>query len=408
MQVQQEATTLERLLHPYPRTAFLQRVWEKEYLHVSNRPSDYYSDILTLNELEEYLSRNDVRYPSLRMIKAGKPIPVGEFSTRLKFGSYSSAGLIDVDRVRRLYDEGATVVLQLMRSSLSGVSAFANKLQMDLKFNVEATVYLTPPSEQGFTTHYDTHSVMALQVAGAKRWQLYDIPLQLPLLHETADTVTYTPPEPTKSILLQPGDLLYVPRGLAHDARSEGIDPSVHITIGLFPIMWRDLLEEKIRSLSDEPRFRRSPTGYFRAEDGEEFQAELRSVIDAAFERDNLGHLISTVRAQHLARQSRMTRGRISEADLLENISLQSRIALREGVAYQIELDESRVCIVFYNKKLCFPVGVRPAIEQLLSADSCIVGDLQESLDARGKLVLARTLVSQGFAALDRTTSRSK
>ena len=42
-------------------------------------------------------------------------------------------------------------------------------------------VYLTPPSSQGFTAHYDAHDVFILQIAGSKHWRLYDAPLRLPM-----------------------------------------------------------------------------------------------------------------------------------------------------------------------------------------------------------------------------------
>src|SRR6185437_11471337 len=108
---------------------FIENYWENKHLHVARNNELYYRHILKLDDLDDYLSRNDIRYPSLRMIRAGKPVPLSDFSRQLKFGRYAADGLIDPDAVYRLYKDGASLVLQLMRSSIKSVTDFANRLQ---------------------------------------------------------------------------------------------------------------------------------------------------------------------------------------------------------------------------------------------------------------------------------------
>ena len=40
---------------------------------------------------------------------------------------------------------------------------------------------MTPPQNQGFSAHYDTHDVFVLQVAGSKRWVVHPPVLADPL-----------------------------------------------------------------------------------------------------------------------------------------------------------------------------------------------------------------------------------
>ena len=35
---------------------------------------------------------------------------------------------------------------------------------------MQINAYITPPENQGFAAHYDTHDVFVLQVSGSKRW----------------------------------------------------------------------------------------------------------------------------------------------------------------------------------------------------------------------------------------------
>ncbi|MFE7801970.1 JmjC domain-containing protein [Nocardia sp. NPDC057440] len=50
--------------------------------------------------------------------------------------------------------------------------------QISARFQVNA--YLTPRSSQGFATHCDTHDVFVLQIAGTKRWSVFDAEVALP------------------------------------------------------------------------------------------------------------------------------------------------------------------------------------------------------------------------------------
>ena len=51
----------------------------------------------------------------------------------------------------------------------------------DLGHPVQANAYATPAGAQGFAVHHDTHDVFVLQVAGEKRWLVYEPALELPL-----------------------------------------------------------------------------------------------------------------------------------------------------------------------------------------------------------------------------------
>ncbi len=58
---------------------------------------------------------------------------------------------------------------------------------------------------------------------------------------------------------LQPGDSLYIPRGVVHDAVAQGEEPSLHITLGVYPVVARDILQEMIQLAAEaDVNFRRS------------------------------------------------------------------------------------------------------------------------------------------------------
>src|SRR4029450_13840677 len=106
--------------------------------------------------------------------------------------------------------------------------------------------------------------VFVMQLSGQKAWRLYGTPVATPFRGETFELASHQAGEPSHTFTMHPGDCIYLPRGLMHDAESMGDEPSLHITVGLITKTWADLLLESISELAlSEPDFRRSlPAGF--------------------------------------------------------------------------------------------------------------------------------------------------
>jgi hypothetical protein len=88
-----------------------------------------------------------------------------------------------------------------------------------------------------------------VQIHGAKRWRGYGIPIPYPLPPDDGK-INGAIGKPAWDELIEAGDILYVPRGEAHDAVGE-VTPSVHLTFGLYGRTGLDVLKwvtEKARS----------------------------------------------------------------------------------------------------------------------------------------------------------------
>ncbi|MFI1284354.1 JmjC domain-containing protein [Streptomyces sp. NPDC020858] len=89
----------------------------------------------------------------------------------------------------------------------------------------------TPPRPSGF--HWDDHDTVIFQLEGAKRWNLHGATRTDPL---RLDVEAPEKPEgpPLAEVVLQAGDVLYVPLGWWHAvAAAQGRSP--HLTCGLTP-----------------------------------------------------------------------------------------------------------------------------------------------------------------------------
>lgn len=230
-------TALARLV-PMDRAAFAVQAWGRTPLLVTReeRGEDDFADLFGLGAVDELLTHRGLRTPFLRMARDGATLPDSDFTG----GGGIGAGVADQvhdDRVRELFAEGATIVLQGLHRTWEPVTLFSQDLAADLGHPVQVNAYITPPQNQGFSDHYDIHDVFVLQVHGTKRWILHAPVLDHPLRNQPwntrADQVARAADSsPYLDVELRPGDCLYLPRGWIHAARALG-GISAHLTVGV-------------------------------------------------------------------------------------------------------------------------------------------------------------------------------
>ncbi len=104
-----------------------------------------------------------------------------------------------------------------------------------------ANVYASFKGVQGFASHYDLHDVFAVQCVGRKTWRLYANRAENPLAPlasggpEAQAIIDAAKGPCTATVVMNPGDVLYLPRGVYHDAlATEGA--SLHVTFAVAPL----------------------------------------------------------------------------------------------------------------------------------------------------------------------------
>lgn len=136
---------------------------------------------------------------------------------------------------------GATLVLDDVGRRVVRLGELAHAIEARLGYHVQLNAYLTPPDARGNDVHFDTHDVIILQIAGAKSWSVWsEGPITLPVLPQRrvlARSEVGTP----EGLILEAGDVLYLPRGVPHEAETRGAW-SLHVSIGLHPPLIRDAL----------------------------------------------------------------------------------------------------------------------------------------------------------------------
>ena len=191
----------------------------------SGSPSAF-GDLFSLDAVDELLSRRGLRTPFIRIAKDGTVVAERRYTRSGGTGALIGDQVAD-DRVLSLFADGHTVVLQGLHRLWPPLIDFAGALTSDLGHPVQINAYITPPSSQGFSAHYDVHDVFVLQVAGEKRWRIHAPVRPDPLRDEPwtdhrAAVEERAAEAPLIDAVLRPGDALYLPRGYLHAAEALG------------------------------------------------------------------------------------------------------------------------------------------------------------------------------------------
>ena len=275
-----------------------------------------------------------MRYPAIRLIRNGPDLPPEAYTHDLRSRRFVFTGVCDTERVLLEYQRGATILLQRFERSSAPLAHLCRNLEARVCHPVDANVYLTPPSSQGFTAHYDAHDVFILQIAGSKHWRLYDAPLRLPM-----ESQPYHPADTrfgacSHECDVHPGDPIYLPRGTGHEALTSDTS-SLHITIGVTPHTWADVLVEAVQAVArQDDRFREAaPLGLERTSDAASAQTEhFARLLAALSEKAGVHDVLDLMTERFVATRRPLLHGQLTQVDDLGQLSLQTIVARRPSV----------------------------------------------------------------------------
>jgi ribosomal protein L16 Arg81 hydroxylase len=389
---------LAALLAPVRAEDFFRDYWERKPLHLSGRSPRYYDSIITNEALERIISSWDLRYPAIQLAKNGSYLPPEIYTKNTKHGSESFNAVPDVEKIQAEYRSGATVVLPAMQRTWAPLQEICAALENELSHPAHANVYLTPGNSPGFTPHYDTHEVFVLQIAGHKRWRVYQPPLPLPHRTQPFTPLGYTLPAPSLDLELKPGDLLYLPRGYVHAAHTSH-SHSLHLTVGVTVYTWVELLSELIASSKEIESFRAAlPPGFATRDD-------IRPILKNGLSR-RIDELINKSASDRVIEnflqrvKSARVRPHASFRSDVRVIGLSTLLAAPEAGCCHIAQENGNTVLEFEGRKFKLPDKIRATVEDMCRRKSFRPGELSGPLDNDGKLTLTRYLHGEGFLTL--------
>jgi len=208
---------------------FHSHFFEKNIFFQKRAVSD---DIISWSKLTEVLYAWDLDSPQMRLFLDGLVHP-SKYTTRYQ----------DIDALKsRLNKEafdshlrsGATLVLNRVDEKDTQIGALCKALSDFTGLKTVANGYAAFGGDGTFGKHWDTHDVFAVQLLGRKRWQVFTPTFELPLpAQKSKNFKSDCPGEPIFDQILEPGDLLYIPRGWWHEASPIPDQETFHIAAGV-------------------------------------------------------------------------------------------------------------------------------------------------------------------------------
>lgn len=382
---------LQWLINPVTQEVFFEEYWEKQPLVVKRNQPNYFSSLLSLDEVDRVLTTLDLRYPDVTMKNADRKISADDYTIR--------GDSLDVAKVYQLFEEGSTLILSYLDTVIPPLASFCRSLESEFSFPFQTNVYLTPANAKGFKPHYDTHDVFVLQVVNRKQWKIYGTPVELPLSGQEFDAAAHERGAPRLEFELNAGDIAYIPRGVVHDARS-GEDVSLHITVGVLGYTWADLLLELVAAVSlNDPTFRKAlPPGFARQEfDRAQARETLQSLLQRVSAKSNLEPVLDHFVDEFISMCPPLLRGQMAQITRLDRLAIDSVVGAREGVIRRMRTEGESTSVDCYGRKITFPIHAREAVQFALSNSEFVVRELPGDLDDAGKLALVRRLIREGL-----------
>lgn len=364
---------------------FIDRVYEREPLIVRHNDPGRFTRLLSIAAIDRIIAERDLREGMVVMANAARDISEEAYVT--------PSGSIDRAAVAQLYRKGATIILNQLHQSDLTLADFCQSLERIFSCHVQTNIYLTPPSNQGFHTHYDKHDVFILQIEGEKTWRLYD-QVDSPYRGEGFQREEVEGLEPLETFVLGPGDCAYVPRGKIHDAVTKGDVPSLHITCGLIVRTWAELMLEAVSEVCvSEPAFRKSlPPGFATPGfDPREARKTFAKLVALVGEKARLEGALALMTDSLIGSREPNMSGAILRA--MNPIAGTYRAS---PTIWRFEPEEDgRVRMVAPNGDVMFAADLRPTVDRMLSGEAFDADDFADE-PARELLakLLARGLVT--------------
>lgn len=265
--------TFADIIAPVSEEEFFAEYYDRKPLHVRGTPEKF-AEVMSWQHLNDVLNMTHIwSSKTLNLVQDCVPVPAEAFCKQAQDRDGRPVLQPDAGKVLTQLRRGASLVLNDIDSLTAGLASVSNALEDRLKAKAQANLYCSWRQHKAFPPHYDTHDVYAVHVEGTKTWNVYSGRADHPIAHPLFKGLPQSHHEQAKGellmeVALQPGDLLYLPRGQYHDALAS-TDAVIHVAFGAHHPLGMDLMNLFYDRVAYEQLFRR-PLPRIEADGGEE------------------------------------------------------------------------------------------------------------------------------------------
>ncbi|MFD9196436.1 cupin domain-containing protein [Streptomyces phaeochromogenes] len=293
--------TLVSIAERLGQDEFLAQSLHRDYRHV-RQAVDVPDSLVSFNVLNQLIATHRLEPPRLRLSVDGEALPQHHYAVPVSTRRHTVWQRTHPAELHQCLADGASLAIDAIDELHEPVADLAQHLESWLRTHVQVNAYASWTPTEGFGIHWDDHDVIVVQVQGAKRWRLYGPTRHAPMHHDVA-----FPGPPPKTLVadlvLDPGDVLYLPRGWWHAVTADQGTASLHLTCGLGPHTGAHLigwLSERLRS----HRLIRADLPLHAGPEAQEayVEAARKLLLDALDEPDLIRQFVAARDAEDLGR----------------------------------------------------------------------------------------------------------
>ncbi|QFZ16215.1 JmjC domain-containing protein [Saccharothrix syringae] len=320
-------------------------------------------------DLNEVLSRGWVEPAEFKLASGGRVLPEHLYTTTAGGGHR----VLDLRRVDELVRDGASLLIDSLDRVHPGIRRATDDVMRLVGETASCNLFVTFGHSQAFTSHYDEVDTFVVQVLGTKSWQVHGPSEDFPLPEYGDSDPARCPEEVLFDKVLEPGDVIHVPRGWWHTVRGGG-GASLHLTFAFTRRTGVDWLRWVVTQLLPEADVRESLA---RAGTAEQKRAQAQRLVRAFTEKSSELSLDDFFAAEH-----RHAGGR----DLAslpwtardEHPPATAVVELATVLPPVLEVAGDQVVFTAFGQVIGVPGRFRTACEHLVRERRLTVGELAE------------------------------
>jgi len=253
-------TNFADLLAPFDPEVFFRDYYGRKPLHIRGG-ADKFREVMSWSILDGLVNRTSIwSQTSLKLVLDTKPLAASSYCISAMGRDGVTVMQPSAPLVNDWLAKGASLVLNDIDALTPGLVSVARVLEDGLDTKVQANLYCSWKAHKAFLSHMDTHDVFAVHVEGRKQWLVYEGRAEHPINHPMFKGMPQEAIDKAKGkvlmdIVMEPGDLLYIPRGQYHDALAES-GGTVHIAFGATSVIGIDIVTALIEAAVHDPLLR--------------------------------------------------------------------------------------------------------------------------------------------------------
>ena len=390
---------IEEIIFPLKYEEFKNYYWEKKVFIASRNNKNYYKKLFSFEEFDQIIQHSVPNGNKIDIVKSSSG-----YEKKNAVEYQKPDGNLNPNNLYAFYCDGYSIIINGVNRYNKNINNLINKLRIELSSTVNANMYLTPANQVAFSPHYDSHDVFVLQLSGEKHWNIYkNDKIETPLVNSHQPTFEKEQLTIEKEINLKEGDFMYIPRGVPHGAFTTE-SSSLHLTIGIYPLQWVDLLKKSIEVLAlNEVQLRKAlPLGIFNKENQETIFKELNKIEEffpykKSTNLNLLGTALSCLFDDHRKALDTFSDSNFASLDKMAKINYNSMIMQRDNMNCRVLSNSFSSKITFAGNSVQGPTKLHSTFKYIAGQKGAYAVKDIPMFENKHKIKIVKRLIRGGL-----------